>query len=123
MEATKIEIIDSEKEIFLRDVPVKFRKVILTDIKKNLHTFRNNKGCDVRVIGIGVKYYTNAKVNVQCLPQDAVVASISVKFDRLDRTRENGYSRRSTGHIGLSVYLPKMIMKNRSNLIDNILDN
>ena len=110
-----IEIIETE----LSTIPKRYSSIIIEEINRVLSLPCHNKGMDIRVIGLKLKYSNINGVLYDHEKADTI--SIKVLFDRLDKPK-GIYALRSSGHLGIHIYLPKKIKKKRDNLISDILN-
>lgn len=100
------------------NIPDKHRNIIVDEISRVVSMPMHNKGMDVRITWIST-LYTNSS-NIWCSSDSADIICMKIKFDRIDRKRDL-YKLRSSGHLGLQIFLPKKIRQNRNRIIDDVL--
>lgn len=106
-----------------RTIPEKYFGVILDEIYRVLSLPNNNKGYNIKVDSISLRYQNPNLGTIPCSIEDAQIICVNVKFERLrdDKSKGGTYQLRS-GHVGLQVFLPKKIKARRDSIISNILD-
>lgn len=109
---TKIEIITSAH----KEIPERYFGLVLDEIYRVLSIPANNKGLDIKVDEISIRYQNPKLGTLPCSLEDAQIICINVKFSRADKVQH-----RSSGHVGLQVFLPKKIKARRHNIINDIL--
>jgi len=115
----RIQILKDEEA----NIPDRYLGIVRDELLRVLSMSNHNRGMDIRVVGISVKYTNTPNgIHMSCSMDRAEYLNIKVRFDRLDRSKES-YTLRSSGHLGLQIFIPKKIKKRRDNLISDILDN